>query len=401
MSTHFHVSGTGVTGPLAGQRSHYKWWVLVTAIFGAFVSILDATVVNTALPHIQLAFGTDLHTASYVVTGYLLAQGVVIAASGFLANRFGIKRVYLLSLALFTFFSALCGLAWNIESLIFFRVLQGAGGAALFPLSFSLVFGAFPEEQRGLANGIFGIPVLVAPALGPVIGGYLAQYVDWRWIFYLNLPIGILGILIGWRMLHESELQRTLPFDLRGFLLISCGLGLLLFGISNLAYDGWGSLLTVTGPSILALLLLAAYIPIELPNGTATVGPPPLQATQLCGWEPDQLGRVREPVWLNLPVATILTGLTRLIVISSWIAAGPTRAGLDGGNHCGRRALQSSGRASSRDHGSDCHRSCDLSDESMVVAHLPVCRVDPTAAGPGIWTPVSAASNEHRRLDRH
>src|SRR5947208_14929504 len=116
----------------------------------------------------------------------------MIAASGFLATRFGIKRVYLLSLALFTFFSALCGLAWNIDSLIFFRVLQGAGGAALFPLSFSLVFGAFPEEQRGLANGIFGIPVLVAPALGPVIGGYLAQYVDWRWIFYLNLPIGII-----------------------------------------------------------------------------------------------------------------------------------------------------------------------------------------------------------------
>src|SRR6266700_6263576 len=137
------------------------------------------------------------------------------------------------------------------------------------------------------------------------------------------------------------------------------------------------------------------------PNGTATVGPPPLQETQLFGWEPDQLGRVREPVWLNLPVATILAGLTRLIVISSWIAAGPTRAGLDGGNHCGRLALPSSGRASSRDHGSDCRGACYLSDESMVVAHLPVCRVDPTAACPGIWTPFSAASNEHRRLDRH
>src|SRR5712692_4692615 len=128
-------------------------------------------------------------------------------------------------------------------------------------------------------------------------------------------------------------------------------------------------------------------------NGTAAVGPAPLQETQLLGGEPDHLGRVREPVWLNLPVATILAGLTRLNVISSWIAAGPTRAGLDGGNHCGRLALQSSGRASSRDHGSACHRSCDLSAESLVVAHLPVCRVDPTAAGPGIWTPFSAASN--------
>src|SRR5438128_1072233 len=264
MSTHFHVSGSGVSGPLAPRSGTYKWWVLATAIFGAFVSILDTTIVNTALPHIQRAFGTDLHAASYVTTAYTLAQGVVIAASGFLATRFGIKRVYLLSLALFTFFSALCGLAWNIDILIFFRVLQGAGGAALFPLSFSLVFGAFPEEQRGLANGIFGIPVLVTPALGPVIGGYLAQYVDWRWIFYLNLPIGIIGIIICWRMVHESELQRTLPFDLRGFLLIASGLGLVLLGLSNLAYDGWSSLLTVTGPSILALLLLAAYIPIEL-----------------------------------------------------------------------------------------------------------------------------------------
>src|SRR6266487_6892199 len=103
------------------------------------------------------------------------------------------------------------------------------------------------------------------------------------------------------------------------------------------------------------------------PHGTATVGPAPLQETHLCGGEPDHLGRVREPVWLNLPVAPILTGLTRLIVISSWIAAGPTRAGLDGGNHCGRLALQSTGRASSRDHGSDCRASCYISDESMVV----------------------------------
>jgi len=265
MSTHFHVSGTGVTGPLAARRGgNYKWWVLATAIFGAFVSILDTTIVNTALPHIQRAFGSDLHVASYVTTAYTLAQGVIIAASGFLANRFGIKRVYLLSLALFTLGSALCGIAWNINILILFRVLQGASGAALFPLSLSLIFGAFPEEQRGLANGVFGIPVLVAPALGPVLGGYLAEYVDWRWIFYVNVPFGILGIMICWRMLHESELQPTLPFDLRGFLLIASGLGLLLFGLSNLAYDGWGSLLTVTGPVILALLLLLLFIPIEL-----------------------------------------------------------------------------------------------------------------------------------------
>lgn len=264
LSTPFHASGTKESGSLTPRSDTYKWWVLVAAIFGAFVSILDTTIVNTALPHIQRAFDADLHVASYVTTAYTLAQGVVIAASGFLATRFGIKRVYLLSLALFTLGSALCGLAWNIDILVLFRVLQGASGAALFPLSISLLFGAFPEEQRGLANGIFGIPVLAAPAFGPVIGGYLAQYVDWRWIFYVNVPIGIVGIVLCWRILREAERQPRLPFDLRGFLLIASGLGLLLFGLSNLAYEGWGALLTVTGPVILALLLVLLFFPLEL-----------------------------------------------------------------------------------------------------------------------------------------
>src|SRR5260370_5906702 len=123
MSTHFHVSGTGVPGLLAGLSRHYKWWVLVPAIFGAFVSILDITIVNTARPQIQRAFGSDLHVASYVATAYTLAQAVIIAASGFLANRFGIKRLYLLSLALFTLASVFFGLAWNIPTLILFRIL--------------------------------------------------------------------------------------------------------------------------------------------------------------------------------------------------------------------------------------------------------------------------------------
>jgi len=216
MSTHFHVSGTGVTGPLAGLRSHYKWWVLVTAIFGAFVSILDTTIVNTALPQIQRAFGSDLHVASYVNTAYTLAQGVIIAASGFLANRFGIKRMYLLSLALFTLGSVLCGIAWNINILILFRVLQGAGGAALFPLSLSLIFGAFPEEQRGLANGIFGIPVLTAPALGPAIGGLLYAFYRGPSVVYATaLAVGIISVLVSTRIEVTGKPRAREPFTLK------------------------------------------------------------------------------------------------------------------------------------------------------------------------------------------
>jgi len=255
-------AGRQETSTASGDN--YKWWVLVAAIFGVFVSILDATVVNTALPRIQAAFGTDLHQASYVATAYTLAQGVVIATSGYLANRYGVKRVYLTSLALFTIGSALCGIAWSMPVLIIFRVLQGAGGATLLPLSLTLVFGAFPPEQRGLANGVFGIPILAAPAFGPALGGYIAQYVDWRWIFYLNVPSGLIGVILGWRVLRESQIQKDLRFDWRGFLILAPGLALLLYGLSNLSYDGWSSILNVSGPTILALILLVLAVPLEL-----------------------------------------------------------------------------------------------------------------------------------------
>ncbi len=149
-------------------------------------------------------------------------------------------------------------------ALILFRVLQGASGAALFPLAFALIFSVFPEEQRGLASGVFGIPVLVAPAIGPTVEGYLVQYADWRWIFFVNVPIGIAGVMMGWRVLRASPAQRGLRFDGRGFLLVASGLGLLLYGLSNLAYDGWGSLWTVSGPILLAVALLVIYVPVEL-----------------------------------------------------------------------------------------------------------------------------------------
>lgn len=241
----------------------YKWWVLVTVVFGAFVSILDSTIVNTALPTIQRDLHADLHLASYVATAYILAAGAVVPLSAFLSNRFGIKRIYLLSLAVFTVSSALCGLAPNVWLLIIFRVLQGAGGAALFPLSFAILFAVFPEEERGKANGIFGIPVLVAPAVGPTLGGYLVEYLDWHWVFYVNVPIGMLGIALGWRILHEYVAQPQRRFDFPGFFLAATGLGLLLFGLSNLAYNGFGNLLTVSGPIVVSLILLALFLWVE------------------------------------------------------------------------------------------------------------------------------------------
>jgi DHA2 family multidrug resistance protein len=249
---------------MTATASSAKWLVLVAVTFGLFASILDITIVNTAIPKIQAVFGADLRQAQYIATGYTLAQGVAVGATAYLATRFGIKRIYLLSLALFTLGSALCGMAPNMLLLIAFRVVQGAGGAALFPLSIALVFAAFPPEELGLANGVLGIPVLFAPAIGPTLGGYLVQFVDWRWIFYVNVPVGIAGVLVGLRVLPEMPARRDLRFDLRGFLLLATGLALLLYGIANLAYDGWSNLATVSGPIVVAAILLLLYIPAEL-----------------------------------------------------------------------------------------------------------------------------------------
>jgi DHA2 family multidrug resistance protein len=262
-------AGTQASDGLSGQASrsvpdNYKWLVLITAVFGAFASILDATIVNTALPTIQRDFNADLHLASYVATAYILAAGVVVPASAYLASRFGIKRIYLLSLSTFTIFSAVCGIAPNMGVLIGARVLQGAGGAALFPLSFAMLFAVFPESERGKANGIFGIPVLVAPALGPTLGGFISEYIDWRWVFYVNVPVGIIGVLMGLRFLREGPMRPDLRFDVWGFVLAASGLGLLLFGLSNLAYDGWDSVATVSGPIIISVVLLSAFVPVEL-----------------------------------------------------------------------------------------------------------------------------------------
>jgi MFS transporter, DHA2 family, multidrug resistance protein len=251
-------------GQAPTDDGRYKWKVLVAVVFGAFASILDSTIVNTALPQIQMDFKANLHLASYVATAYILAAGVVVPASAYLANRFGIKRVYLLSLTVFTVGSVLCGLAPTMIVLILFRVLQGAGGAGLFSLSFALLFAAFPQNERGKANGVFGIPVLVAPTIGPTLGGFLTQYVDWRWIFFVNLPVGILGVVLGTRVLRRSPARPEVHLDRWGLLLAALGLGALLFGLSNLAYDGLGSLKTVTGPIILGAVVLVVFIPVEL-----------------------------------------------------------------------------------------------------------------------------------------
>jgi len=250
-------------GTRQGAGLQYKWIVAMVVIIGVFMAILDSTIVNIAIPRLQSVFGADLHSVQWVLTAYILAQGVATPAAAFLANRLGIKRFYIMSLAAFTLGSALCGLAWNLPLLITFRVLQAIGGAALFPLSLTLIFREFPPQERGTALGLFGVPALLAPALGPTLGGYLVTYADWPVIFYVNVPIGIAAVILASIFLRELRDETRQSFDAVGFIFSTIGLACVLYGLSSASTDGWGST-TVVSTLIVGSLALVIFVVVEL-----------------------------------------------------------------------------------------------------------------------------------------
>lgn len=245
------------------RRFDYKWIVAMVVILGVFMSILDQTIVNIAIPRLQTAFGADIHLVQWVLTAYILTQGIITPTSAYFSERFGIKRFYIVSLAAFTLGSVLCGLAWSLPVLIFFRILQGAGGAALFPLSLTLLFREFPPQERGTAMGFFGIPTLLAPALGPTLGGYLVTYADWQSIFFINLPIGIVAIILATIYLHDAAPVRRTRFDFLGFFFAALGLGTFLYALSDASTDGWGSSI-VLGCMAVGIISLIIFIFVEL-----------------------------------------------------------------------------------------------------------------------------------------
>jgi DHA2 family multidrug resistance protein len=241
----------------------YKWIVACVIIFGIFMSVLDSTIVNIAIPRLQTAFGSGLDTVQWVLTGYTLAQGVATPLTAYLSDRIGIKRFYLISLAGFTIGSALCGLAWSLPVLILFRVIQGIMGAFLMPLSITLLYREFPPEERGTAMGALGIPILLAPAFGPTIGGYIVTFTSWQLLFYVNVPLGIIGIILALLFLREGELIPNTSFDVPGFILSAIGLTALLYGLSSASSDGWGSA-KVLGCLLVGVTFVALFVITEL-----------------------------------------------------------------------------------------------------------------------------------------
>lgn len=236
---------------------------LAVLIVGVFVSILDITIVNVAIPTIQNEFGETADDAQWVVTAYALTEGVVVPVTAWLGYRFGLSRVYCLALLSFAAGSALCGLAWDLNSLVIFRILQAIPGGILPAITLSILFRIVPRDRFGAAMGLYGLGVVSAPAIGPPLGGYLVEYFDWRLIFFINVPIGILGVLAAVLVLPRFPRQPGRRFDVLGFVTVAGGLFALLLAASEGTDWGWDSY-RIMGLITFGVLSLALFVVIEL-----------------------------------------------------------------------------------------------------------------------------------------
>ena len=238
---------------------NYKWKVLISVIFGIFMIILDSTVVNVAFQTLRREFGGSIADSQWVLSIYVLALGITTPVSGFLGDRFGTKRIYLLGLSMFAFGSFLCGVAPSLFMLILARALQGIGGGIAQPLGPAMIYRAWPMNKIGTALGYFGLVLTVAPALGPMLGGYLVDANLWRLIFFINVPIGILGVFLGSRFLRNDKSPQTPKLDPIGLVLSIIGFGSVLYAASVAASNGWtaGNTLLFFSIGIVALIAFA------------------------------------------------------------------------------------------------------------------------------------------------
>ena len=264
--------------PPKPQRAS-SWLVPVLVLtIGTFVAVLDVSIVNVAIPRIQRDFGSSTVDIQWIITAYSLTIGVLVPASGWLADRIGLRRTYVIALIAFAITSALCGLAWDLPSLVVFRILQAIPGGVLPVVTLSMVYRVVPPKEIGAAMGLFGMGVVLAPALGPTLGGYLVEYFNWRLIFFINVPVGLLGALAATAVLTEFRGPSAARFDKWGFGTIAVSLFALLLAFTKAPDWGWSSyrlgILIVGG-----LLSLALFVLIEL-----EVDDPLLDVRLLANW---------------------------------------------------------------------------------------------------------------------
>lgn len=246
------------------KPKHNPWAIALTVTLATFMEVLDTSIANVSLPHIAGSLGASQDEATWVLTSYLVSSAVVLPISGWLSDRFGRKRFYLTCVAIFTVCSLLCGLASSLPILIVARILQGAGGGGLAPSEQAILADTFPVEKRGQAFALYGMAVVVAPAIGPTLGGWITENFNWHWIFFINLPVGLLSLWLSSRMVEDPQLiverrkkVKRAKVDFTGLALVAGGVGALEFFLDKGQEKDWfGSPMIVTAASVAALLLI-------------------------------------------------------------------------------------------------------------------------------------------------
>jgi MFS transporter, DHA2 family, multidrug resistance protein len=255
----------------AGNPIANPWVIAVVVALASFMEVLDTTIANVALPYIAGAMGVSEDEASWVVTTYLVSNAIILTASSFLARMLGRKTFFLICLGLFSLSSLLCGVAQNLQALLLFRILQGLGGGGMVPVAQSILADSFPPAKRGQAFAVFGVAVVVAPVVGPTLGGWLSDNLSWQWCFLINLPVGVLAIALSAIILRESATapQRGVPqqgkgFDALGFFLVATFLGALEVVLDRGLEDDWFDSPFIVTFAVICGLAFVLMIPWEL-----------------------------------------------------------------------------------------------------------------------------------------
>ncbi len=263
------MSETGVEkkpGAAETRRPINPWIVAIAVMFGTFMEVLDTTVVNVSLPHIAGSLSASIDEATWVLTSYLVANAIVLPITGWLANYFGRKNLLMMSVTGFTISSFFCGFATSLPMLIVFRVIQGTAGGALQPLSQAVLLESFPAEQRGRAMGFWGLGIVVAPILGPVLGGWVTDSYSWRWVFYINIPVGIACIIMTKLFIFDPPYirRRAGGVDYWGIGMLAVGIAALQITLDKGQQEDWFGSSWITLLLFLSLVMLTAFVIYEL-----------------------------------------------------------------------------------------------------------------------------------------
>lgn len=258
------MKSDAITGSKAG--------ITIAAMAAALMSVLDISIVNVALNDIRASFGTPMDQIAWVSTGYMMANVVVIPMTGWLQRRFGFRRYFTFSILMFTAASVLCGLAWNLPSLVVFRILQGVGGGAIIPTSQAILFARYPREEHGMAGALFGLGAVTGPLLGPTVGGLLIEASSWHWIFLINVPIGLFAAFMAWRNIEQKDFQpSTERVDRYGIALLAVGMAALQYVLEEGNRHDWFDSQEITALAVIAGVALITFVVHELETPSPVV----------------------------------------------------------------------------------------------------------------------------------